>query len=411
MTPEPIDRVQGTVLLPSGNTRARLSEQSLDYSRILVDPQLYLAGLDADTCLKTCARLATYPWFGVENVPADGTQGRAWEADVLRPAVRRLWPGRAPIGDAIPVACEAALRFQLSARSSYVILPTPLLTDRENQGQELAEWLDCGLSFSTALDVRAPVLATVALHEAVINEAAFRPGGFLDAVVDQVCSRDDVDGVYILIAQETAAHPFDSDSKVWRAYLHLVRGFAVRPYETILTNFGDVFGLVCLGAGATGVCSGASQSSRRLALSSFREGGGGRALPRFYSNRCVGEFLPESELGTIVRARLSGRVRDLTEFSRPLLESMTRKQVPPPSWTESQNNTAEAHKHFISRLAIEAWECGRLREVAERGERVREWIEDAAANQMYLRSRLGPSQIGLLAPVQDWIEILDSSQS
>src|SRR4051812_36617327 len=97
---EPIDRIQGSILLPYGNVSEKLLRMPPEYPRVLVDPQLYLAALSAADCEKACARLATYPWFGVTNVPEfdSSEQGlRAWETRI-RERVQRLWPGREPRG-------------------------------------------------------------------------------------------------------------------------------------------------------------------------------------------------------------------------------------------------------------------------------------------------------------------------
>lgn len=42
---EEIDRINGSVLLPSGNVSEKLLRMPPEYNRVLVDPQLYLASL------------------------------------------------------------------------------------------------------------------------------------------------------------------------------------------------------------------------------------------------------------------------------------------------------------------------------------------------------------------------------
>jgi hypothetical protein len=406
---EPIDRIQGSILLPYGNVSEKLLRMPPEYQRVLVDPQLYLAALPAADCEKACARLATYPWFGIADVPDfdSGEQGlREWEQRI-REQVQRLWPGRAPRGGAaVRAASAAAVEFQLRMRVSYVILPSPLITEREDEGQTQADWLDAGLRATAALEVERPVLATVALHQGTINDAAFQPAGFLDTIIDQVAARgDDVGGVYIVVAQDGGAgHPFDTDRNVLRAYLHLVRAFADRSYEAIVTNFADVFGLVCLGAGATAVGSGPSHSLRRLSLAGFREASGGRPLPHFYSHPCIAEFLPESELSAVI-ARNRGalrRVRDITDFSEPLFEAMERgaSAASVPAWAEGQNNVAEAQRHFVARFAAEAH--------TERRDHVRDWLEDAIATSLFLRNRFGTAaRAGKYAPADHWLDLFD----
>ena len=117
-------------------------------------------------------------------------------------------------------------------RVSFVILPSSLIVERENESQVQAEWLDAGIQAAGDLEVSQPVLATIAVHESVLNDAAFAPAGFLDTVVDQVAARDGVDGVYIVVAQDGGAkHPFESGAAVMRAlpaFGACLRGTSVR---------------------------------------------------------------------------------------------------------------------------------------------------------------------------------------
>ena len=413
-----IDRISGSVLLPYGNVSAKLLRMPQEYARVLVDPQLYLAELPVADCERACARLATYPWFGVSGLPDfdSGEMGlRDWEGRV-REIVARRWPGHPPRGAAIRNASESAVEFQSSMRVSFIILPSPLITEREDEAQTQAEWLDAGIAAANALEVGQPILATIALHESVLNDAAFEPSGFLDTVIDQVTARDEVDGTYIVLAQDGgAAHPFDTDRRVLRAYLHLVRACADRPYDTVITNFADVFGLVCLGAGATAVASGPSHSLRRLSLAGFQEQGGGRPLPHYYSHPCIGELLPETELSTVI-ARNRGalrRVRDVTDFSAALIEALERGQtaaeVPP--WAESQNNVAESQRHFIARIAEETHSLSRRRERNERADLVRAWLEDAIAARLFLQNRFGElGLVGRYASAEQWLDLFDQQE-
>ena len=62
-------KLAGSLVLASTVAMHGLERRRLDQhphlERRLFDPQLYLAGLDAAQCKKHCARLASYPWFGI----------------------------------------------------------------------------------------------------------------------------------------------------------------------------------------------------------------------------------------------------------------------------------------------------------------------------------------------------------
>src|SRR5690606_36938109 len=130
-----------------------------------------------------------------------------------------------------------AIEFQLNLGCNQVILPAPLISEREDEAATLGEWLDHGLAVGEEMEVGQPLLATIAVEESVLRNNAFEDGGFLDAVVDQVASREGIEGVYIVVLQTLAEHPFTADSSVLRAYLHLCRRFRDVGYTTIIVNF------------------------------------------------------------------------------------------------------------------------------------------------------------------------------
>lgn len=405
-----IERLSGAVLLPSGNHRERLMRRLPEFRRLLFDPQLYLIALNAEECTKTCARLATYPWFGVEITSFDSDAGglREWEASV-RDKVRGSWRGKPGDGDEVGDGCLSAIRFQIEIGCSHVILPAPLITEREDEAETQARWLDAGIAAAESADAGQPLLATVAVSETALNDAAFESGGFLDTVVDQLSSREGVDGVYIVVVQTHSGYPFDSPSKVQRCYLELTRRFADVGIGQILTNFTDVFGLVCMGVGATGFATGESQKLRRLSLECFKDEGGGKALPHYYAHRICGEFLSETDIASIRAARMLGRLRDVTPFSEPLLTALDagRTAASVPAWAESQNNVAAAHKHFIQRVAFEARGLGRM-SASERVEYVRNWLTDAVATRLLLEKRLAADDVPeKIAPTDEWLDLFD----
>ncbi len=291
-----------------------------------------------------------------------------------------------------------------------MILPAPLIRDREEEGTTLAAWLDAGLAVAAELEVGQPLLATVALSDATLNEDAFRPAGFLDSLVDHVTAREGLAGVYIVIAQAgVGVHPFQLPEPVRRAYLHLSKAFRDGGVEMIVVNFADVFGFACAAVGATDVASGPSQSTRRLNLNAFRDEQFGIAVPQYYSHRVIGEFKTETDLNRLVGAKLLRRVADGTPYSEDLLEAFregrTAADLPP--WAESQNNLGAAQRHLVSRLATEGAKFRKLT-LAKREILVRDWLEDAEAGVLYLRKRLNAPVIGTTAPAASWLEQLDA---
>lgn len=408
--------VQGVVMLPSRNSLVRLQRTPRpDSQAVLLDPQLYLAGLSAIDCTKVCANLASFPWFGVPEMPEfdSGAQTRSDWNQEMRDQVVQRWRGAEPEDANIESACRTAIEVQLQMACTHVILPSSLITEREDEAQRQADWLDSALRVAKDLDVSQPIIATVALHDGVINDAGFEPGGFLDVIVDQITSREGLDGVYIVVAQSAFEHPFQSGLRVLKAYGHLSRAFGAAGSDTIITNFTDAFGLACTALGATAMASGQSHSLRRLSLLDFRDAGGGRAIPYFYSHRIVAELATETDLDSLVARRLLRRVEDVTSYSQALMVELSRPGPPPgsarnlPPWAESQNNLTTAHRHLVSRMAQEQARLARLA-VPDRVEMVRDWLETATANVLYINTRLQPDTLrGCVAPTSDWLRVFD----
>jgi hypothetical protein len=321
--------LHGVVYLASTNNAERMRRKPLgDFAWQLFDPQLYLASLEGRACTKVCARLATFPWFGVPSVPEfDSSEDsqQKWQQD-LQNHMRSNWPGAAPTDGEIAVAARSAIEFQADRGCTHLLAATPLITEREDEAATAAKWIDAALEAASDLDVGQPVIATVAVSEGALNDGAFIEGGFLDTIVDQVSSRDGLGGVYIVVAQTQKRHPLSASTPVTKAYAHLTSAFARYGYQFVFVNFADAFGVACAGLGASGFGTGPTQSLRRLSLTSFLDEGGGLPLPHLYSHRAIAEFLPERELETIARLNLLRRVTDITVFSRDLFQALNRKQ-------------------------------------------------------------------------------------
>lgn len=406
-----LDDLDGVVILPSGNDSERLlRSKQHEFKRMLFDPQLYLAELDAEKCTLTCARLATYSWFSTPGLPvfdSSEMKRRDWEKEV-RKNVAKKWPAKPVEGeDDTYQACLNCLELQCKISCTHLILPSPLILEREDESATQAMWLDKALEVASELEVAQPLLATVAVSDTVLNEESFTETGFLDTVVDQITARDGIDGVYIVVAQSTDDHPFATADKVNHAYLHLTRAFAERGYDFVIPNFVDLLGLACTAVGANSFASDASQSRRRLSLPAFREDTqGGKALPHFYSHTVAAELRTEADLDRIVKKRLLSRIRDKTEYSENLLEELSAggSAANLPAWAESQNNLAAAQKHFVTRLAAEKKKLIR-KPLRERPDQIREWLETAAANNLLLNKRLGkPKLQGHFVPAESWLD-------
>ncbi|MHC4551020.1 MAG: hypothetical protein ACYTEZ_19900 [Planctomycetota bacterium] len=406
-----LEEHQGVVYLASGNNRERLRRKSLpEFRKVLFDPQLYLAGLDATECQVACARLATHGHFGVEGTPDfDSGQGlQKWHQELCA-QVGALWPGTEPSdGAAIKAACLDAIESQAEIPCSHIILPTPLVAEREDEAVSLAEWLDAGIEAATEMDIGQDLLASIAVSEAILNEIVFEDAGLLDTIVDHVTARAEIGGGYVVIVQTESRHPFKTPDIVLRAYLHLCKGLSAARLDTVLVNFAGVFGICCVAAGATGFCAGGSYAQRRLALPAFKPTKGGVALPHFYSHRTAAEYLSESDLAHVVARNQLRRIRDTTPFSRDLMRALEKGESASnlPNWAESQNNLAQSHKHFVNRLLREERRLDQL-PVRDRQDAVLDWLDSAGGSADAVKRRLkGLRHKIAFARVATWGDLL-----
>jgi hypothetical protein len=400
--------LEGVVYLAAGNDaeRMRRSPQA-NFTWKLFDPQLYLAGLAGGESAKICARLASYPWFGIDGVPEfnSGEQTRRDWQQALQDFVRDNWRGNVPEEDARSACAASAVSFQADLGCTHILAPTPLISEREDEAESCALWVDAALDAAAELDIGQPVIATVAVSEGVLNDASFNEGGFLDTIVDQVASRNGLGGVYVVVAQTQSRHPLSLLSIVTRTYAHLTRAFANAGYEFIFVNFADVFGIACLGLGATGFATGRLQSLRRLCLAAMLDDGGGLPLPHLYTHRAVAEFLTEREMEVVAQRNLLPRVRDLTTYSQDLFQALNTGQdiSTIPAWAESKNNVITAAKHFIARMIAEGAAYSDLA-TDERHARATAWLASARTHQEALINGLANQLVTspTYAPVIDW---------
>lgn len=406
-----VDGLRGIVLLACGNAMPRLQRNHPgDFHRMMFDPQLYLAGLRVAHRTKVCARLAAYPWFGVEGMEEFDSSvhsRREWDAQ-MRSHVLTSWPGQTPAD--LERAAHQAVEFQVQLGVTTVILAGPLVEEREDEGETLGTWIDAGIMAASELDVGQPLLATVALSERALNSAAFEPGGLVEALVDQVTARGEIDGVYIVVGQTGGqAHAFEIHDEVARAYFALTRAFVEAGMRHVIVNFADLAGLVATGLGATGFASGASNSGRILLLDGFRDDGFGVALPWFYSHATAAEYLTESHLDVVVAHRLARRiVSEKTQASANLSTVLAAggSAASIPQWAESQNNLSQAQLHFVQRM-IDVGNVQRRRRLPdERYEAVVDWMESAEANALLAEKRIRQT-LGRRPPLERWRVIMD----
>ena len=158
----PSQLFDGYVFNPSGLNREQASRREFEYIQgqwVMFDPQMYLSVLDGITCAKTCANLATYPWFGIETPLFDSSEMKVseWMSQVKDSVP---WnPNIAKSDDDIIRVVRECLQFQYDFGVTHLIAPTPLLDNSDDQFGIQLKWLHAAAQIKD--EFQLPMFATV----------------------------------------------------------------------------------------------------------------------------------------------------------------------------------------------------------------------------------------------------------
>lgn len=397
--------------LPSHTLLRRDMKEYPNLDRRLFDPQLYMAGISAnsDEMRKVCAKLGSYPWFGVEGL-SDFKSGEVKQAQWMAVAKKKIggsWPSKAPESDIRDRAREC-IEFQRTLGCEAIILPSPLTTEPGTQYQTELEWLDAGLHHVHSLgeDLAQPVYATVALSDLCLRLIDAGKNPLLDLIIDQVSARE-VDGVYIVVEQtsESAETKHCSHFRTLWSVLRLVHEFASDAQLAVGVNFVGVFGLACEAAGASWWASNWYKSLYRLRLQD--KIAGGRAYPSYWCHRLILDINMESDFDSLAKASVLGTYEDRTPVSEGLLQAATTGVAASSvgAWAYSPSNVTAAKDHFVLSAIAQEQEHSKLKG-KDRLEAVADWLKTAMAGATEVANELGAQCKTKLDHVQAWYDAI-----
>ena len=78
----------------------------------------------------------------------------------------------------------------------------------------------------------------------------------IENIVDNISSREEIQGIYICIDTSRSSAAVPMDRRVINALLELSFHIGERHQREVIINFGDVFGLACLAVGANAFATG-----------------------------------------------------------------------------------------------------------------------------------------------------------
>jgi hypothetical protein len=350
--------------------------------RHLLDPQVYLSGLNVARSADACTKLASYGWFDAKAAVFDSAKQKQSEwTESVRQDVSRTWSGRVPTE---PAAIEDRLRICIEVQQRLgceaIILPAPLATESTRDFSAELVWLDLGLELAARIAPGVPRIATVALSDVCVRGVDPWTSAFLDTVLDQVTARAP-EGAYLIIEQASHVDQYESHGNTLGALLRLVRDCRAGGVQRVVVPFAGVAGLLAAAVGAETWSTGWYRGQRRLRLSDFEDSDEiRRAAPTFYAHPLAGEVHLKTDLDTIVAAKLLDRVADKTEASDGLLRALRQGQVVAsvPDWAPRPGNVSAAREHF-ARVLIRETATLRAIDPSKRLDAAKTWLDNAIA--------------------------------
>jgi hypothetical protein len=391
-----ITGVAGGVIMPANVSYHSVSHRSLEKKyphlrRRLLDPQMYLSELNAASCRKACANLASYGWFPLtRQFPFDSsaqTQSE-WRKAVAQ-SIETAWTGRVPTGaNEIDDCIRNCLTVQQQLGVEALILPAPLTQDINSSFVDELEWLERGLLLSHAIAPDLPAYASIALSDVVLRGPEPLANPLLNIVLDQLTARG-IRGAYIVPIMASEDSYYFTHPHTVGALFRLCNGLKAGGVERLLVSFAGTAGLVCLAAGADGWTTGWYRSQRRMRLSDF-EIVEGRVVPAYYSHPLGGEVHMESDLDRAVAGGFLSRLEDDTQASNGLLRALRagRRVATVPEWRYGLGNKTASTEHFLIACSRETARFAALSDAALQGETTG-WLQAAYALSADLQ-RIGP---------------------
>ncbi|MBX3059469.1 MAG: hypothetical protein KF770_23700 [Anaerolineae bacterium] len=403
----------GSIILACALPMHQLLRRKFDHRyphmrRRLFDPQLYLAGIDANQSSKHCAKLASYPWFGViglEDYISSQQQQSQWLA-AAEEKISELWPQVIPTEPAIiRAAIQDCLDFQARIGCQALIAPSPLTFDNNTNYETELYWLDTALELKETQKISLPIYATVAIADICVRYADPLSNPLLELILDAVSARE-IDGVYIVLEQggEPGETRHCSNTRALRSILHLVHIFTHDCGLRVAVNFLGQFGLACEAAGAELWASAWYKSVYRLRIADALAGG--RAFPKYWSHPAVLDIHLNQDYDNLNRAGIITSIADRTDASIGLImATLSGKKVNDvQAWRYGPANVKAAQEHFM-RSCIEAEEAhSSYQSNKERLDFVENWLGRAAQHAKEIERILGANRQTRTEHVQSWYD-------
>jgi hypothetical protein len=348
--------VSGGIIYPIHLGYHTLRRRNIDknyphLTRRLLDPQLYLVGLDPYKCRKKCGYFASYPWFPTKDISEyDSSQHkqRDWQNELTK-NVHNLWLGQLPKKyNEIENTIDNCLKEQESLNCESFILPSLLTVDQSTDYRTEIQWLDAGLKRSKRINDKRQNMATIAISDSCLRLIKPWENELIDLIVDQVSSRE-LDGAYIVLEQSHEQDYYCTHHNTVGCLLRLAYGLKASGLKRIVVAYAGTAGFLALLAGADIWSSGWYLAERKLKLTNI-EDSEGRAYPAYYSHNFASEIYAKNDIDSIYKNGLLPEIQELTDASKPLHKALKSgyKVDNVAEWRYKISNVTAAREHFLS---------------------------------------------------------------
>ena len=402
----------GSIVLSSAMPIHQLERRKINaryphMNKRLFDPQLYLSGLDANQSPKVCAKLASYPWFGIQGLNqyiSTQLNQQQWMT-AAKNSIAKFWTRTAPSDPTlINQTVQDCIDFQIRKGFEAIVLPSPLTVDPSTNYDVELLWLDTGLNYINKSDIQLPVFATVALSDICVHYTEPSNNLLLDLILDTISARG-VDGVYLVLEQgsEPAETRHCSSSRALKSILHMIHIFSNDTDIKIAVNFLGQFGLACEAAGADMWASGWYKSVYRLRLAD--KIGAGRAFPSYWSYKAVSDIHLSLDFDKLNQAFYIQPIEDHTDASTGLLQAAASQRScnTVPNWQYRMSNVTSAREHYLH-SCVKADRLHNDQNKIDRKDFVENWLEAAVNHTNHMESILGVQQKTSTNHIGAWLD-------
>jgi hypothetical protein len=407
--------IEGSIIAASAISAVDLQKRPFEkhshLTRRFLDPQLYMASVDAAIDPQTVSRLAAYPWFHGHDVPkydSDEYSTRTQWKKQHKADLLSKWTRTAPTDpNTIKKAAQAAVEFQLKIGCEGILLAVPLTTIVDQTLQTEIAWMEAGLEACAKLRVREPVFATVALSEAVLQVPALR-NPILHSFANQVAARSELAGAYVVLEQADKDSYFWTSKDALMSLLVLTDDLYRGAHKRVLTNYVGTFGLVAKAVGAEVWSSGYYLMQRRFSL----RGTMGRAYPRYHSLSLAGDIGLNEDLDRIQAAGFASQCMTASTADSVLRTALSRgrRTEEVNEWEYRQSNCSAAQQHYLEVVSAAGADLERMSRV-DRQTWVHNWLENAVKLTRELKNR-GLIGLGTTADHQQvWFDVFSEWQN